>query len=307
VATLTAGAQFITFEKRSALRSMALRLRWPAAAMVLAGASVWITSLAARQGWLHIVVEVSVATMAMAVGAMVAITTLNRSHRQFVETMAKALDARDPYTAGHSSRVADYAYATARAMGFSKRAARTILDAAQLHDIGKIGVPDAVLQKTGPLTLEEIGLIRLHPVIGRKILERTGHFTKFLPVVELHHENWDGTGYPYGMRGEDIPLDARIARVADAFDAMTSGRCYRAAPTVDWAIAEMRRCSGTHFDPRVASVFLTLVGHGVFKETLQSAVGEQWTTSTSAWDSPAAYTELALEVASTSRHSVRGA
>jgi HD-GYP domain-containing protein (c-di-GMP phosphodiesterase class II) len=306
-ATPTAGAQFITFQERSALRSMLLRLRWPAGAVALACGSAWITAVAARNGWLHIVVEVSVAALAMAAGAIVAIAAQNRNHRQFVETMAKALDARDPYTAGHSSRVADYAYATARAMGFSKRAARTILDAAQLHDIGKIGVPDAVLQKQGPLTLEEIGLVRLHPVIGRKILERTGHFKKLLPVVELHHENWDGTGYPYGMRGEDIPLDARIARVADAFDAMTSGRCYRPAPTVDWAVAEMRRCSGTHFDPRVASVFLTLVGHGVFEQTLQSAAGESWTTNTSAWASPAAYTELALDVVSTSRHSVRGA
>ena len=293
--TRAAWTQFDTFPEGSALRTMALRFRWPAAAVALAGGSATITAVAALHGWLHIVVEISVATLAMAVGAMVAIVRLNRSHREFVETMAKALDARDAYTAGHSCRVADYCYGTARAMGFSKRSARTILEAAQLHDIGKIGVPDAVLQKAGPLTLEEIGLIRLHPVIGRKILERTGHFKKLLAVVELHHENWDGTGYPYGLRGEDIPLDARIARVADAFDAMTSARVYRAAPTVDWAVEELRRCAGTHFDPRVTGVFLTLLQNGIFAETLDSASGESW-ASGGAPLNPAVYDELALEI-----------
>lgn len=284
---------------------MAVHFRWPAAAAVvlgvfLAGGSGWITAVATRHGALHILVELSIAAVAMAAGALAAVGTLNRNHRQFVETMAKALDARDPYTAGHSSRVADYAYGTARALGYSKRGARTILEAALLHDIGKIGVPDAVLQKLGPLTLEEIGLVRLHPVIGRKILERAGQFKKLLPIVELHHENWDGSGYPYRMRGEEIPLDARIARVADAFDAMTSARCYREAPTVDWAVGEMRRCSGTHFDPRVAGVFLTLLEHGVFAGTLQNASGEPWPIGISAWGPTHSEVdaEVALEIGS---------
>jgi HD-GYP domain-containing protein (c-di-GMP phosphodiesterase class II) len=285
LATPAIWAQFGTVPQKFAVRSLALHFRWPAATVAALSAGAWITALAARQGWLHIVIEVAIASVAMGAGALAAVTVLNRNHREFVETMAKALDARDAYTAGHSSRVADYAFATAQALGFSKRAARTLLEAAQLHDIGKIGVPDAVLQKRGPLTLEEIGLVRLHPVIGRKILERTGQFKKLLPVVELHHENWDGTGYPYGLRGEEIPLDARIARVADAFDAMTSARCYRAAPTVDWAVEEMRRCSGTHFDPKVASTFLALLYHGVFEQTLQSAAGEDWVSGT---ESPAA-------------------
>lgn len=266
--------------------------------------SAAITAVAALHGWLHIVVEVSISMLAMAIGALIAIAKSNRNHRQFVETMAKALDARDSYTAGHSSRVADYAYGTARALGFSKRAARALLDAAELHDIGKIGVPDAVLQKRGPLTLDELGLVKLHPVIGRKILERTGMFQKLLPVVELHHENWDGTGYPYGLRGEEIPLEARIARVADAFDAMTSARPYREAPTRQWAIEELRRCTGTHFDPRVAAVFLTLLQHGVFEETLRRASGESWA---SGGTSPVKYGEIALEIASGGSRSLRRA
>ncbi|HXP87346.1 MAG TPA: HD-GYP domain-containing protein [Bryobacteraceae bacterium] len=304
--TPAAGAQFDTFPERFGLGARALRLRWPAAVAGLAGASISVIAVAAAHGLLHIVVEVSVASLAMALGALAAMATLNKSYRQFVETMAKALDARDSYTAGHSCRVADYCYGTGRALGFSKRAARTLLEAAQLHDIGKIGVSDAVLQKPGPLTREEIGLIRLHPVIGRKILERTGRFKKLLPVVELHHENWDGTGYPYGMRGEEIPLEARIARVADAFDAMTSARVYRTAPTVDWAAEELRRCSGTDFDPHVAGVFLALLQNGVFNETLASGAGDSWASGagSSPWN-PEAYTELALEIAAGTARSFR--
>jgi HD-GYP domain-containing protein (c-di-GMP phosphodiesterase class II) len=190
--------------------------------------------------------------------------------------MAKALDARDSYTAGHSGRVAEYAYATSRALGFSKRRARILREAAQLHDIGKIGIPDAVLQKNGPLTMEEVGLVRLHPLIGRRILERARQFGKLLPVVELHHENWDGTGYPYGLSGERIPFEARIARVSDAFDAMTSARSYRPRPTLEWAVQELERCSGTQFDPQVVSAFLALLKNGVFDETLRGTAGERW-------------------------------
>jgi HD-GYP domain-containing protein (c-di-GMP phosphodiesterase class II) len=185
--------------------------------------------------------------------------------------MARALDARDPYTAGHSTRVADYSRAIAQAMGLSKRAVRTIGEAAELHDIGKIGVPDAVLQKPGRLTAEEVGLIRLHPQIGRRILEKTGKFQDLLPVVELHHENWDGTGYPYGFRGENVPVEARIVHVADAFDAMTSARCYRDAPSLAWALKELRRCAGKQFDPQVTGVFLELLDGGACDTILDSA------------------------------------
>jgi putative nucleotidyltransferase with HDIG domain len=187
---------------------------------------------------------------------------LDRSHLQFVETMAQALDARDPYTAGHSLRVAAYSHALALEMGLSNEAAETIRIAAQLHDIGKIGIPDAVLQKPGILTIEEYGLIKLHPQIGRKILEKVGRFEQLLSVVELHHENHDGTGYPYGLAGNGVPIDARIVHVADAFDAMTTTRSYRSALPLRAAIHEIERNSGRQFDPVAAKAFLRLIAQG---------------------------------------------
>jgi HD-GYP domain-containing protein (c-di-GMP phosphodiesterase class II) len=187
---------------------------------------------------------------------------LEQPYLQFVETMAQALDARDPYTAGHSIRVAEYSYGIALGMGLSESHARTIRIAAQLHDIGKIGLPDAVLQKRDRLTREEFAFVKLHPQIGRRILERVAGFDKYLSVVELHHENVDGTGYPYGIRGSQIPLEARIVRVADAFDAMTSDRSYRRRRTIDSARKEIFDFAGTHFDSNVANVFLKLGAEG---------------------------------------------
>jgi HD-GYP domain-containing protein (c-di-GMP phosphodiesterase class II) len=187
---------------------------------------------------------------------------LDPPYLQFVETMAQALDARDPYTAGHSLRVADYSYSIAVGLGLAETDARTIYIAAQLHDIGKIGISDAVLQKKGRLTKEEFAYIKLHPQIGRRILERVALFGKYLNVVELHHENIDGSGYPYGLRGAQIPLDARIVRVADAFDAMTSDRSYRGRWTQESAQKEIFAHSGKHFDEEVATVFLNLAAEG---------------------------------------------
>jgi putative nucleotidyltransferase with HDIG domain len=187
---------------------------------------------------------------------------LDEAYLQFVETMAQALDARDPYTAGHSLRVAAYSYTLAQAMGLSDEEAETIRVAAQLHDIGKIGIPDMVLQKPGRLTADEYGLIKLHPQIGRKILGKVGRFEQLLPVVELHHENHDGSGYPYGLAGENIPLSARIVHVADVFDAMTTNRSYRTALPLQAAIAEIERNIGRQFDPFAANTFLGLIAEG---------------------------------------------
>jgi HD-GYP domain-containing protein (c-di-GMP phosphodiesterase class II) len=187
---------------------------------------------------------------------------LEPPYLQFVETMAQALDARDPYTAGHSFRVAEYSYTIALGLGLAETDARTIHIAAQLHDIGKIGMSDVVLQKKGRLTREEFDFIKLHPQMGRKILERVAVFDKYLSVVELHHENTDGSGYPYGIRGSQIPLEARIVRVADAFDAMTSDRSYRHRLSPELAQKEIFDCSGTHFDPTVATAFLNLAAAG---------------------------------------------
>jgi putative nucleotidyltransferase with HDIG domain len=187
---------------------------------------------------------------------------LDGAYLQFVETMAQALDARDPYTAGHSLRVAASSHLLAVAMGLSNEEAETIRIAAQLHDIGKIGIPDAVLQKPGPLTPEEYGLIKLHPQIGCRILEKVGRFDRLLSVVELHHENHDGTGYPYGLAGNAVPMDARIVHVADVFDAMTTTRSYRRELPLWAAIEEIEKNAGFQFDPLVARTFLRLIAEG---------------------------------------------
>jgi putative two-component system response regulator len=187
---------------------------------------------------------------------------LDRAYLQFVETMAQALDARDPYTAGHSLRVASYAHSLAREMGLTAEQSENIRIAAQLHDIGKIGIPDEVLQKPGRLTPEEYGLIKLHPQIGRKILEKVGRFEGLLTVVELHHENYDGTGYPYGLMRNQVPMEARIVHVADSFDAMTSTRSYRPALPLQAAIQEIENNIGFQFDPAIARAFLRLIANG---------------------------------------------
>ena len=173
-----------------------------------------------------------------------------------VDTLAAALDARDPYTAGHSSRVADYSVAIAQELGLPASALEILRRAAHLHDIGKIGIPDTILRKPGSLTLEEFGLVKLHPQIGRRILEKTREFEPFLQVVELHHENLDGTGYPYRLRGTEIPMEARIVRVADTLDAITTDRSYHLARTTEAALAEIQRCAGTQFDPDVVQALL---------------------------------------------------
>jgi len=195
-------------------------------------------------------------------------TALQRAYSDVVETMARALDARDAYTAGHSVRVGAYARSIALAMGLPPSEAESIRFASELHDIGKIGVPDAVLQKPGRLTDEEFGLIKLHPQIGRRILERIGQFEALLPIIELHHENFDGTGYPYRLTGDQIPLAARIVRVADSFDAMTTSRAYRGALSRAHALGEIQKGAGVQYDPEVAAAFLRLIGEGKHHEML---------------------------------------
>src|SRR5262245_59273536 len=131
---------------------------------------------------------------------------LDEATEEFIESMAQAQDARDPYTAGHSERVSVNSTAIATAMGLGHDEIEIIRIGAKLHDIGKIGIPDAVLRKPGRLTREEYVLIQRHPEIGKEILEKVGRFSDFLPIVELHHENPDGSGYPYGLTENEIPL-----------------------------------------------------------------------------------------------------
>jgi HD-GYP domain-containing protein (c-di-GMP phosphodiesterase class II) len=183
---------------------------------------------------------------------------LQDAYIEFVGSLANALDARDRYTAGHSKRVSDLASATAAALHLAPDAVERIRIGALLHDIGKIGVADSVLQKTGRLTDEEFELVKEHPVIGRWILEGVQGLTPFIPAVELHHENWDGTGYPKGQSAHQTPVDARIIHIADAYDAMTTDRSYRRGLTHERAIEILFEYAGTQFDPYIVPAFANL-------------------------------------------------
>jgi putative nucleotidyltransferase with HDIG domain len=184
--------------------------------------------------------------------------SLQGAYVEFVGSLANALDARDRYTSGHSCRVSQLACATAAAMGLDLDQVERIRTGALLHDIGKIGIDDRILQKPGRLTDEEFAIVKEHPAIGRRILEGVRGLAPYLNAVELHHENWDGTGYPNGQSGEATPVDARIIHVADAYDAMTSNRSYRRRMTHERAIRELFRYAGTQFDPRVVELFAKL-------------------------------------------------
>jgi putative nucleotidyltransferase with HDIG domain len=165
-----------------------------------------------------------------------------------IRALAAALDARDPYTAGHSERVSAVSMLMGRHLQFSEAELDVLRFGALLHDIGKIGVSDEVLRKPGPLTPEEFEQIKRHPGLGARILRQVPFLEPHLPIVELHHERPDGRGYPFGLHGDEIPWAARIVHVADAWDAMTSARAYRPARARADALAELRRHAGTQFD-----------------------------------------------------------
>ena len=184
---------------------------------------------------------------------------LDKVTEEFIESMAQAQDARDPYTAGHSERVSLNATAVAQVMGLRAEEVDIIRIGAKLHDIGKIGIPDAVLRKPGRLTREEYVLIQRHPEIGREILEKVGRFKEFLPIVELHHENPDGSGYPFGLREQDIPLGVRIVHVVDVYDAITTDRAYRKAMTEVEAWDLIRRGTGRLFDAEVVDALWSVL------------------------------------------------
>ena len=184
--------------------------------------------------------------------------SLQRAYLEFVGSLASALDARDRYTSGHSGRVSELACATAAELGVTEDELNDIRIGALLHDIGKIGISDVVLLKPGKLTAQEFDIVKQHPEIGRRILEGVKGFAAYLPAVELHHENWDGTGYPRGESGETTPLAARIIHVCDAYDAMTTDRPYRDGMTHAEATGILRKFAGTQFDPRVVDAFVEI-------------------------------------------------
>lgn len=172
-----------------------------------------------------------------------------------ITSLAYALDAKDGYTAGHSQRVSEMAVGIAIEMGLPSALIEQIRLAGLVHDIGKIGIDGNVLHKPGILSHEEREEMEKHPSIGERILKPVVDDVEILAMVRNHHERWDGIGYPDKLAGESIPLGARIMALADTFDAMTSERPYRAAKSVDYAMDEIRRCSGTQFDLAVADAF----------------------------------------------------
>lgn len=185
-----------------------------------------------------------------------ALRTLKKAHLDSVKVLAEAIDAKDPYTRGHSDRVKRMSLSIAKEMGFSEEKLESLEYGALLHDIGKIGIKDEILQKQGPLNGEEYQYIKEHPLIGVKIVEGVEFFRDKIPIIRHHHEYYDGSGYPDGLAGEAIPIEARIISLPDAFDAMTSARPHRGVMPLQDVLEELERCKGRQFDPRVLDIFL---------------------------------------------------
>ena len=176
-----------------------------------------------------------------------------------IKTIAGAIDAKDTYTNGHSSRVAEYSREIARRMGYNEEKLNDIFMMGLLHDVGKIGVPDAVINKPAKLNDEEYELIKNHPVMGAKILSNIKEMPTLATGARWHHERYDGTGYPDGLKGEEIPEEARIIAVADAYDAMSSHRSYREPLAQNVVRKEIEKGRGTQFDPGIAEVMLSMI------------------------------------------------
>jgi PAS domain S-box-containing protein/putative nucleotidyltransferase with HDIG domain len=184
---------------------------------------------------------------------------LKELYNGLILAFVNAIDAKSKWTGGHSERVANYAVAIAKEMGMKELDRDLLKTAALLHDIGKVGTYDKVLDKPGKLTEEEWEMVKQHPVKGEEILRPITQLKEILPIIRHHHERVDGKGYPDGLKGEEIPLMARILGVADSYDSMTADRPYRPAPGKEFAINEFKRCAGTQFDSKVVEAFLKII------------------------------------------------
>lgn len=185
--------------------------------------------------------------------------TQEQTHVGTIKALLSALDAKDKYTAGHSNRVTDYAMLLGRGLELEEDQLRLLQEASLFHDIGKIGIPESILNKRDTLTTDEYEFIKKHSTIGADIVESIKSFEEHADIVRHHHERFDGRGYPDQLAGKDIPLLARILAVADTYDAMTSDRPYRMRMPKDKALIVIRECSGSQFDPDLVEVFLRLV------------------------------------------------
>ncbi len=173
-----------------------------------------------------------------------------------LEAFTETIEQKDPYTKGHCSRVRTIALALGKALNLSEENLQILEGGALLHDIGKIGIPEEILNKSSKLTESEFDLIREHPIAGERIINHIDLFQAYRPIIRSHHERMDGKGYPDGLKGDQIPLDVRIVSLSDAFDAMTTSRAYRAALPTELAVEELKLFSGTQFDPDLVDLFI---------------------------------------------------
>ncbi len=180
---------------------------------------------------------------------------IQRAYLETIRMLAAAVEARDRYTGGHLERVTRYSLAIARNLGWAGDRLNEVEMGAILHDIGKIGIPDAILRKNGALSPEEWQHMKAHPIIGAEILRGISFLEAVVPYVRHHHERYDGKGYPDALAGDEIPVGGRIIAVADTFDAMTSTRPYREALSIAVAINELKSAAGTQFDPAIVDAF----------------------------------------------------
>jgi putative two-component system response regulator len=196
---------------------------------------------------------------------------MDQAFLETVKVLANTVESRDPYTFGHVERVTRYALWLAAALNWSPASLRTLEYGARLHDIGKIIVPDHVLKKAGPLTPDEWRLMKQHPAEGAKIIQGISLLKSAIPYVLYHHEKWDGTGYPEGLRGADIPVEGRLLSVADVFDALTSERPYRPALSAQDGADFIARNAGIHFDPDFAPAFVTVIHDKIIPQMQEKA------------------------------------
>ena len=185
-----------------------------------------------------------------------------REQKRVLEILLDTIERYDTYTGGHSHRVARYAAHVARLLGLAYPTVELVRHAAFVHDIGKILIPETIVQKPGPLTDDERDIVKMHPELGARMLERRPAMRDLARIVRHHHERWDGMGYPDGLSRTVIPIESRIIFVADAFDAMTTERPYGRVLTPQEAGAELRRCAGTHFDPGVVGAMRLALNSG---------------------------------------------
>lgn len=185
---------------------------------------------------------------------------MRKAYLATIQAMVAAIEARDPYTAGHSRRVAEYAVATARLLRMPEEQIERLEYSAWLHDVGKLAIPDHILQKRGPLTTSEWNYIKRHPETGANILRQIKLLGKDVDVILHHHERWDGEGYPSMLKGTEIPVGARLIAIADSYEAMTSARPYRPQLNQEQALTELKRCAGTQFDPGLVDIFERAAG-----------------------------------------------